>query len=327
MGFSGNTTAIDNDTIKQNIQGQLYADEEVLTIPVRIIQAQQSMAIVKLQATASVPDFDYEGLFCDTMSDTTGYNDTIDTDGTTANYNTVSKKYENKAQVTATTETYSNGTGQTGATSTVSTSIVVNKASILSSVTWRAYYAGTTTVSIKDSEANVLATKGITTVLNGVVTLAFAITDYSRALIIGETITLNFSNNLYYQDSRSYDGTIFDITSQRVPANNLTGGSNIVFTECEYVTQKIKVNFPTVTGTVTSVMLVTNKPNFETGSSVNFNITDGTDTMTGLEENEKNTLTLTDNPTFAEINLIPKATAPNPSNPSIQDYCFVIWTV
>jgi hypothetical protein len=92
MAFSGNNVSIDNNTIKQNISGQIYAYDSTLSDQQRIINAQQSMAIIKLQANGTVTDYDYEGMFADTMSDSTGYNDTVSADvNTTAIYDSTNK--------------------------------------------------------------------------------------------------------------------------------------------------------------------------------------------------------------------------------------------
>lgn len=79
-----------------------------------IAQAQQAISILKLQANASLSATDYTSMLLDVLSDSTGYDNTIDAGHTTAGY--ASSAYSNA--LADVTETDHDRTGESGGTYT-----------------------------------------------------------------------------------------------------------------------------------------------------------------------------------------------------------------
>lgn len=117
---------------------------------------QNALGILKLEAVSTASTQDYDTIFLDTFSDTTGYDNTIDTGNTTATYDSTNKVYANYTVTSANDAptTYST----TGAdTNKAGMQILTTKASTLTNVKKHASSTATKCY-LQDSSFNTLAT-------------------------------------------------------------------------------------------------------------------------------------------------------------------------
>lgn len=96
------------------INGNLTDPDDIATILITVLQGK--IQIIKLCENASISDFDYDNAMVDIFSDSTGYNDTVDTGNTTGTYNSDEENYraiETDASETNSTETSTSNTSWT----------------------------------------------------------------------------------------------------------------------------------------------------------------------------------------------------------------------
>lgn len=317
MGFNGGVT-IDLTSINDDIKN------------LNIKNAQTAMNIIKLQANGSVPDLDYTGLFVDTMSDSDGYNNSVNTGNTTANYDSTNKKYKRIPAITGSQENMT-ATGTAVNSTTLTTNFIAEANGIITEVQVGLNTSSkTSTATIKNSSGSTIATK---TIVGTEYPTQFLFTpsDYSEIIQNGAQFSVTITstqNAIKTLASQNIDLVKFKTNGVQTYMTYLSGNNYIGFTEIDNPIQKIRINFPTITGTITHIMLVTNKPDSEIGTSITCDISDGTNTISGIAEYTKvATSALSVNPTYMDIYLNPKITNPTMGYPSLQDYAIVIWTV
>lgn len=297
-----------------------------------VTQAQHEIEIIELQANTTVSPITHDSLISDTFSDTTGYNNTVQTGTTTATFstdkyirtspsvdddtgltiatanNSVTQKYGCKITMTA-TKTLSKVTTASGCTST------------------KAYvYA-----SVADGQplGSPLASATIT---SNEATFALSLTNGNSYLILADNNGDAYDDK--YQASPGYD--ITKTNCKFVKGINGSGGNagyDTTHYEIQSVswqdaasTQIIDIDLGTISGTVTATELVVNDPDRETGDAVKYKLKNATQSDDALLTDTYNTLTnLTTNPTGIEIQLIPKSSSPTDGYPSVRTFTLKIW--
>jgi len=319
MGFSASSLSIDNSTLKFDEEGKVYVNEDALGFNVRSI-AEHEIELIELQANATVTPFTHDDLISDTFSDSNGYNNSVQTASSTADYDSVNKKYFLQTITTLPTISQSgspasNKSGQKITMKVNGTLKKITKVAV-SSVTKAYLYASDASTELASASFS-----GNDAVFN-------------YALVSGTTYWLFVDQEgaAYtdkYQGSLTFPLTYsaFNVIQARDAALNLA-------TTAVYAIQSvtldrgavIDVSLGTITGTVIATELVCNCPNRETGDNVTYKLKNATQSDDALVINAKSDLVnLTTNPTGIEIQLSPKSSSPSAGVPSVKSYCLKIW--
>ena len=331
-----NTTVIPSRIDASATDGEYVTtnDDDKLTLGSEFFkqQAETEIEIIELQANASVTPIDHDTLVSDTFSDTTGYENTVNTGNTTAVFDT--NKYErNNSDGTETeiadglTVSGSDFTEKIGWLFTPSTDLIISKVQVNS-------VSNDDTVGIYSSDLS--STLGEATIVGVEGTFSTPIsltsgTEYFIASSMGDNSGRTVSRSVYaaphvfagvgtYSSSKYYSGSeyITDTTNAR----GIRG-----FTQAGLTPDAvIELDLPSLSGTVIATELVLNDPNRETGDAIVYDVTDGTNTDSSLDVAEKNDLSsLTANPTKIKIHLNGKATDPTSGTPSVKTYALKLW--
>ena len=139
--------------------------------------------------------------------------------------------------------------------------------------------SGAKSCTIKSGSDTLATTVSISATVNQ--EWLFELSDYSRPLIAGETIDIEFGANLHTVTGQSTSGTLFDITSQEVPGDN--SGYDAVIEATELGGSDIE-----------SIGVVCDKTDNET-NPITYDVSsdNGSTFTTGLSLNRKNDITST----------------------------------
>lgn len=294
--------------------------------------SEHEIEIIELQANASVTPNDHDTLISDTFSDSNGYENSVDIGNSDTTFDTNKYKRENESR---SDNSHGEGFASSGNFSGYAGfKVVANKNCLIYSVTKNsgctadtAYifdsfgsllssgsFSGDiavldTPVEISNGSTYYVATKNdddstYTQIYGGTSNFPFEFTDINFTAYIDGTDPTSWNN-----EDTSYKKNIVTITTQDFPQSKTT-----------------KINLPTISGTVIATQLILNCPERETGDSITYNLSDGSNEDSGLAEETKNDITnLIDNPTNISINLNPKGNNATDGYPSVKSYCLKLW--
>lgn len=315
MGFSGNTTAIDNNTIKQNISGQLYvAKDSVYFSGIKsgirsLLRTLQDRSVTIGAGTLEVIGESY--------IDTTGRMNSVTVANTLATFDTNKYKYSK-------TETVSHDGSFTGASSVTYKSgfkIKTKCAGKLSVITKEASCTATKAY-VTDSSLNVIATatfSGNVATFASPVNLTKGTSYYVLVDKEGASYSMRYTSSLSYPISKTFAS--YEIGRY---SSEDTGGYSIVnfIYEC---TEDIVIEHAIPDGTIPAGInkLVCDSilGEFESGSDVQVKIANDTEdsgyiSIINMSEPFEFTA-FASKPTKAIIKLIPRGTSPTTGYPSV----------
>jgi len=223
-------------------------------------------------------------LAADEFTDSDGTNDTVNTGTTTADYDSEGDKYQLTA-TTGTAETTGNTTSYDQQITSFSTSISISNTGFFSTIrSQNAGSGGTLTVTISENSEVIASKSASEGSANTVTSVTFTESDYLRLLKSGQTATVSFSstNAENVENTFSYSGTDFSITSQNAPGQD--GGSPYIpfeFTDSTFDSSKILVcdaNTLTLDGTEKSILVYAHKT-VPTNTTLTVDISDGSTTL------------------------------------------------
>lgn len=291
--------------------------------------AEQEIEIIELQANATVTPLDHDSLVSDTFSDADGYGDTVDTANTDSLFDT--NKYSRFPQVSETSPfTHDNneaGTVMSGEKVTTNSAVDIislTKESGCNATKAYIHNAGKTLIDSATFVGDV-ATFATPVSLTTATDYFFTV-DYeggSFTARYGGSGSATDKTYLYWKESGYWNGGSW--------AQHQTG-YNIVSAQIAAGTSdtSVRIDLPTITGTVTHTELIVNDPDREAGDEIDYNLID-TDTTTDsdLAVDTKNDLVTCDGTKITggqiNINLKGKATTPTNGYPSVKTFALKIW--
>ena len=337
MDISSGGVAIDNETIKTNADGFIYAE-----IPEEALE--HELEIIELQANSTLTPIDHDTLISDTFSDDDGYLDSVNTANTNAVFDT--NKYK------AGTATVKQTIGADSANAVwgsagylhLSSDFTASGNHEFNKVTIEIRYSGTpltgTGVLKLYAESGTKPTGSalwtsetldLTTVTGSMLPYEFTGSgDSSYTMTSATKYCLVFepsSQGGDYVVTRGVGsgGTIW-YWNGSAWGNNTTFQTYAIFELTTAVGIQVEIDLPAISGTVTHTQLLVNDVDRETGDDIQYELYDDTDTDTALELDTKNAIVnLTENPTVLRILLIPKTTSPTAGYPSLKTYCLKLW--
>lgn len=394
--------AVDNETIERNSQGKLAAPD-VTTLNLEV--AEQQIDIIELQANAAVTPFDHDTLIIDTFSDSTGYNDSVNTGNTTATFSTnkyrrvnPSPAYTNMPHYYPFDSNFADNSGSANGTAQGNTAISATQSKFggnsasgdgngdgvlwTSGVTTSGEYmfsawfyknAGTAKkqiFNIDDGAVQVFTNAGNLTLttttgsLNETYSVGTSLDggwhhivltyDGSTSKVyldgverisgtggqhVGSKMGIGLDTRIATYPTQSWDGYMDDFSTWNEVSTSIisslynsgTGtAADDVATSASSVPQIVEIDLPTISGTVTDVMLVCNCPERESGDDVYFNLIDasaGEDSDIALDT--KFSLVNADGTDLSggkiQIELAAKSTNPTTGYPSVRSYCLKLW--
>lgn len=258
---------------------------------------EHEIEIIELQANAGVTPLDHDTTVSDTFSDADGLNDTVDTGSTTSVFDT--NKYKRGDSIEGlhdTTDYYVNVAGAQPTTSWTD----INK------------YIEKLVVTLDDNYGSG----------SGTWTARITYSDETYADVSQATPN---DPTAYEKANPNPEKLVTSIVCTLTKPS--AGGSyQLDLIAYEFVdSTDVVINLPTITGTVTAVELIVNQPETEDGSSLTFDITDGSNSVSDQEINSKILLdSFTSNPTVLTMHLN-KGTAGTQYVPSVKTYCLKLW--
>lgn len=349
-----NTTVIPSRIDASATDGEYITttSEEKLTLGDEFFkqQAQTEIEIVELQANASVTPIDHDTLLSDTFSDSTGYEDSVNTGNTTATFDTNKYKRVNDAsdgEVDSYLDaTQDSGVGSSTANLEMGTTFTSSESFDLVKMNLRLRAFGSPTGNMtaniytlngSNEPDTLLATSDsvdISTLTGSYAWVEFAfstpisLTATNQYYVVIEDIPTDASN--YVQWASNNGGTV----GEYIARLNVTTWVIISDKQRSYQTfeaprtnstKVVEIDLPTLSGTVLATELVLNDLDRETGDNITYDVTDGVTTDSGFGLDEKNDTTLASNPTKIKINLVPKTTGATTGKPAVKTYCLKLW--
>lgn len=340
------STSVDNDYIGVNSSSKITAGDRLVTE-----LGESEIEIIELQANASVTPLTHDSIVSETFSDSTGYNNYVNTGNTTANFNT--NKFE-RDNITAATQVINDNGTVTGLTvGAVTGTIWRIGQSFQTAGTWNEVevYINATTgtpsglkcVIYGDNGSNApdtgtIITSGtlthasISTGALNKVTLASSFDGSTKYWIVWQTIDENETGNTYYNLSYTNSSTYANGSMSTWNGSIWTNYASADVRSQVSVTAStpdrlVELDLPTISGTVTDTQLIINDVDRETGDEITYELEDASaNTDTALAVDTKNTITnLVSVPTKLRVNLNGKATSPTDGYPSVKSVCLKIW--
>lgn len=314
----------DGETIEQNSDGEIAVKKTYQESLAQSI-AEAEIEIIQIQAALTYTPIDHDSLISDTMSDTNGYENSVDTANTTARW-TGALVYARQS---------ANGTQATGKTLSSSGAVTESQGYRFTAIGNWSIVSATKHASCTATRCRLFTDAGA--VLGTASFSGTTATFSSPIALTNNTVYRIEADNSGASYTRQYlasAGYVFATTGMQFTSgsSNQAGTSdtnayNLVSFDAQgnTNTQVVKANLGTITGIVSAVQLVLNCPNRETGDNVTFDITDGTTTLTNQVVGQKITWTGSSNPSSININLVPKSPTYTDGTPSIKTYALKIW--
>lgn len=212
-----------------------------------------------LSENATVTDKTYSYADSDTMSDSTGYNNTIDTGNTTALYGFLAGNYYS-GRIQGSTESDVKSIGNDGQTSSITINGTITNGGYFSGIRLHKSASGTATITVKRGAATIATITGLSG--SSDTDISFVQGDYSELFQGGDNFQIIISctsSTLYYNSAESYSGTNFSYSSQTI-----SGGNGVSRTHFKYIPITIQdavtqTNSKTFSSNVKSIFVNANK--------------------------------------------------------------------
>lgn len=345
--------ATDNESIDIDDEGKLRIKPE-WEEELNKVLAQHEIELIELQANGTITPVDHDTLISDTFSDSTGYENTVNTGNTTATFDT--NKYKRVELLTSNTTTNGNvKLGGDGAGVYIRTQSfeVASATSIKAISTYANAKNGTGTFDVRIETDNAGVPSGTLVHANAVkqatiasasgsgaewiITFdtAFAVSANTRYHIVFKTSA--FGVNDYVQVTRnsssSYANGNMCYATQAAPTAYTAEASNDMYFKVYGASgsKLIEIDLPALTGTITHTQLVVNAPERETGDGVTYKLIDSAaNNDASLATDTKNALVNCIGTNFAsgaklQITLDPKSSNASIGYPSVKSFALKIW--
>jgi len=301
----------DDNLLKfKDVNGNLIGDEFIID------DMYQEIDIVEIKANTGKIIVTKDTLFADSYSDADGYRDTVVTGSTDADFLTDRYRRENDGATGPGLryDAYNQDNVGTRMTNTNLYSLKVITVTL----------SGGGTYLVKDNLGATIktgaASKPLTVDLSGD-NVIIATGEYIDVIINGFSNNCNANRQAY----ATTDGVSFSPTNG-FNLGNQTGTGPAIITAVT-ITQPTKIithTIPTITGTVTNFSVVTDDQIRGAGDDIDFDISDGSTTLTNQTLNTKIVWTGSSNPDELIINLHAD-TAMTDFVPAIYAYCLKVW--
>ena len=293
---------------------------------------EHEIEIIELQANAGTEPFDHDSLISDTYSDSDGYDNTVNTGNTDANFD--SNKYERDNDTGVEQNHAVAFTNTDGARSVPEgVKILINNTAYKILAIGKDPLCTADEAYILDSGKNIIATTdnfvGNIAKFSQPIELVAASAYYLA--VDKPSGTYNGRNEGAGSPAYPIAGTEFNYTTGF--AANIDDATVLynVTTAYAFTAQPSKLiehDLPTITGSVVETQLIVRDSDRESGDEVNYQLEDGSANVDqDLELNTLNPITaLVSNPTKMRIKLIPaNTTNPVDGSPAVRTYALKLW--
>jgi len=213
-----------------------------------------------LSENATVTDKTYTWADTDTMSDSTGYNNTIDTGNSTALYGYLgAKNYQSR--VVGSTENDVKSIGNDGGTtSSITINGTITNGGYFSGIRVHKAASGVATITIKRGSTTIATKTGISGYQDGI--HSFTTSDYSELFQTSDSFQIIISctgSTLYYNSTESYSGTNFSYSSQTISGGNGLSRTHFSYIPITLSNTVVQTNSKTFSSNVNSIFINANK--------------------------------------------------------------------